>query len=122
VYICKLKGKIHGAKVTNAGVEYEGSLTIDPNLMEAAHIVPYEKVFVWSLTTGERLETYAIPGKAGMKEICTNGAAALRIKKGEKVIIAVFAWMDEEEEKTHQPYVVFVDECNRISRKITDSQ
>ncbi len=122
MYICKLKGKIHGAKVTNASVEYEGSLTIDPNLMEAAHIVPYEKVFVWSLTSGERLETYAIPGKAGLEEICTNGAAALRIKEGEKVIITVFAWMDEKEEKNHRPYVVFVDECNRISRNITGGQ
>ncbi len=120
--ICKLKGKIHGAKVTDASVEYEGSLTVDPNLMEAAHIVPYEKVFVWSLTSGERLETYAIPGKAGLGEICTNGAAALRIKKGEKVIIAVFAWMDEKEEKNHRPHIVFVDECNRISRKLMDGQ
>ena len=122
MYICKLKGKIHGARVTDASVEYEGSLTIDPNLMEAAHITPYEKVSVWSLTSGERLETYAIPGKAGMREICTNGAAALRIKKGEKVIIAVFAWMDEEEEKKHRPRVVFVDEYNCISRKITGGQ
>ncbi len=122
MYICKLKGKIHGAKVTDASVEYEGSLTIDPNLMEAAHIAPYEKVSIWSLTSGERLETYAIPGKAGLEEICTNGAAALRIKKGEKIIIAVFAWMDEKEEKNHLPYVVFVDECNRISRKMTSGQ
>ena len=99
-----------------------GALTIDPNLMEAAHITPYEKVSVWSLTSGERLETYAIPGKAGVREICTNGAAALRIKKGEKVIIAVFAWMDEEEEKKHRPRVVFVDEYNCISRKITGGQ
>ncbi len=122
MYICKLKGKIHGAKVTDASVEYEGSLTIDPNLMAAAHIVPYEKVLIWSLTSGERLETYAIPGKAGLEEICTNGAAAHRIKKGEKVIIAVFAWMDEKEARDHRPYNVFVDECNRISRQITGGQ
>ena len=115
---CMLKGKIHGARVTDARVEYEGSLTIDPNLMEAARIIPHEKVAVWSLTTGERLETYAIPGQAGQGEICANGAAALRIKKGEKIIIAVFAWMDADEARNHQPRIVFVDERNRISRKV----
>ncbi len=116
--ICMLKGKIHGAKVTDASVEYEGSLTIDPNLMAAAQILPHEKVAIWSLTTGERLETYAIPGQTGLREICANGAAALRIKKGEKIIIAAFAWMDAAEARKHQPHIVFVDDCNRISRKV----
>ena len=115
---CMLKGKIHGAKVTDASVEYEGSLTIDPNLMEAAGILPHEKVAIWSLTSGERLETYAIPGQPGLGEICANGAAALRIKKGEKIIIAVFAWMDADEARSHRHHIVFVDECNRILRKV----
>ncbi|NIO09755.1 MAG: aspartate 1-decarboxylase [Deltaproteobacteria bacterium] len=116
MYTCMLKGKIHGATVTDASVEYEGSLTIDPDLMAAANIVAYEKVAVWSLTSGERLETYAIPGEAGSGEICANGAAALRIKRGEKVIIAAFVWLDDCESPQHQPHRVFVDEHNHISR------
>ena len=121
MYTCKLKGKIHGAKVTDASVEYEGSVTIDAALMEAAHIVPYEKVSIWSLTTGERLETYAIAGKGGLGDVCTNGAAALRIKKGEKVIIAAFAWMDEKEVNSYRPHLIFVDEQNRISKTVPGS-
>lgn len=109
-----LKGKIHRATVTDANVEYEGSITIDAALMSAADIVPYEQVHVWSLTNGERLDTYAIPGKARSGEVCINGAAAHRIKKGEIIIIATFAWMDEEEVKGHFPCRVFVDEHNRI--------
>src|SRR5580765_918752 len=104
-----LKGKIHGALVTDANVEYEGSITIDPALMKAARILTHEQVQVWSLTSGARLTTYAIPGAPGSGEICINGAAAHRIKKGEAVIIATFAWMDENEAKKHRPAVVFVD-------------
>lgn len=111
---CMLKGKIHGAVVTDANVEYEGSITIDAALMKAARILTHEQVQVWSLTSGARLVTYAIPGAAGSGEICINGAAALRIKKGEVVIIATFAWMDEKEAIKHEPAVVFVDGRNRI--------
>lgn len=110
---CMLKGKIHGAKITDANVAYEGSITIDAHLMDEADIRPYEQVQVWSLTTGERLDTYAIPGKGGSGEVCMNGAAAHRIKKGEVVIIASFAWMDEKEIEKHSPRLVFVDEQNR---------
>jgi aspartate 1-decarboxylase len=109
-----LKGKIHGAVVTDANVEYEGSITIDPALMKAARILTHEQVQVWSLTSGARLTTYAIPGAPGAGEICINGAAAHRIKKGEVVIIATFAWMDEKEAIEHEPSVVFVDGRNRI--------
>jgi aspartate 1-decarboxylase len=109
-----LKGKIHGAVVTDANVEYEGSITIDPALMKAARILTHEQVQVWSLTSGARLTTYAIPGSPGAGEICINGAAAHRIKKGEVVIIATFAWMDEKEAIEHEPSVVFVDGRNRI--------
>ena len=112
---CMLKGKIHGATVTEAQVKYPGSITIDAALMEAADIVPHEQVHIWSLTSGERLDTYAIPGEAGSGEICMNGAAAHRIKKGETIIIAAFAWMDEEEVREHMPRIVFVDGRNRIS-------
>ena len=111
---CMLKGKIHGAVVTDANVEYEGSITIDAALMDAARILTHEQVQVWSLTSGARLTTYAIPGAAGSGEICINGAAAHRIKKGEVVIIAGFAWMDEKEAVQHRPSVVFVDGRNRI--------
>ena len=109
-----LKGKLHRATVTDANVEYEGSITIDAALMGAADIVPYEQVHVWSLTSGGRLDTYAIPGKARSGEVCINGAAAHWIKKGEIVIIAAFAWMDEREVRVHSPSIVFVDEHNRI--------
>ena len=109
-----LKGKIHGGVVTDANVEYEGSITIDAALMKAARILTHEQVQVWSLTSGARLVTYAIPGAAGAREICINGAAAHRIKKGEVVIIASFVWMDEKEAMKHEPHVVFVDGRNRI--------
>lgn len=111
---CMLKGKIHGAKITDANVAYEGSVTIDARLMQEADIRSYQQVQVWSLTTGERLDTYAIPGKAGSGEVCMNGAAAHRIKKGEVVIIASFAWMDEKEIEKHSPCLVFVDEHNCV--------
>lgn len=114
---CMLKGKIHGAVVTEANVEYEGSITIDQALMQAAGILTHEQVQVWSVTTGERLATYAIPGAPGAGDICINGAAAHRIKKDEVVIIAAFAWMDEKEAVKHEPRVVFVDGGNRISER-----
>jgi aspartate 1-decarboxylase len=114
VQTCMLKGKIHGGVVTDANVEYEGSITIDAALMKAARILTHEQVQVWSLTSGARLATYAIPGAAGSGEICINGAAAHRIKKGEVVIIATFAWMDDKEAVKYEPAVVFVDSRNRI--------
>ncbi len=117
--VCLLKGKIHGAKVTDGNVAYEGSVTIDASLMEAAGIVPYEKVNVWSLSTGERLETYAIAGQAGQGEICMNGAAALRIKTGERIIIAAFAWFEDKEARGYQPARVYVNENNRIEKRLT---
>ena len=117
--VCLLKGKIHGAKVTDGNVAYEGSVTIDEALMEAAGIVPFEKVNVWSLSTGERLETYAIAGQAGQGEICMNGAAALRIKSGERIIIAAFAWFEEKEARSHQPARVYVNENNVIEKRLT---
>ncbi len=115
--VCLLKGKIHRARVTEANVEYEGSVTIDAALLEAAHILPFEKVHIWSLTSGERLDTYAVVGTAGRGEICTNGAAALRIKKGETIIIAAFVWMDDKEAERHHPALVFVDDRNHILKR-----
>ena len=117
--ICLLKGKIHGAKITDGNVAYEGSVTVDGALMDAAGIVPYEKVHVWSLSSGERLETYAIPGPAGKGEVCMNGAAALRIKTGERVIIAAFAWIHDGESQCHHPSLVYVDERNNVLKRMT---
>jgi len=109
-----LKGKIHRATVTEANIHYMGSITIDEELMEHAGMLPYEKVLVVSLESGERLETYVIKGKRGSKAICLNGAAARKILKDDKVIILSFALIDEEEAKTFKPRVVYVDSKNNI--------
>ncbi len=109
-----LKSKIHGAIVTEADIAYEGSLTIDERLMSAANILEHERVVIWNLTNGSRIETYAIKGPAESGVICANGAAAHHIKKNDKVIIATFASYTEEEIKKHEPVKIFVDERNRI--------
>ncbi len=108
------KSKIHRARVTQADVDYEGSLTIDGNLMEAADILPYERVHVWDVTNGSRLETYAIRGDAGSGVICINGAAAHLISPGDLVIIATFADVEEAEARKWHPRVVLVDDKNRV--------
>lgn len=107
-----LKGKIHQACVTGANIEYEGSITIDRELMEAADILPYEKVHVLDVTNGARLETYAMEGKTG--EICINGAAARQVSKGDKVIILAYALVSEEEARNWEPRKVFAGEQNEI--------
>src|SRR5438552_663263 len=91
------KSKIHRATVTHADLDYEGSITIDAELMRAADIVPYEKVAVWNVTRGSRLETYAIEGGAGSGLVCVNGAAAHHNQPGDVVIIATFAELEEAE-------------------------
>jgi aspartate 1-decarboxylase len=108
------KSKIHRATVTQADLDYEGSVTIDANLLEAADILPNERVDVWNVTRGTRLSTYAMLGEAGSGVICINGAAAHLVKPGDLVIIATFADMDEAEARSHKPKVVLVDEKNRI--------
>ena len=108
------KSKIHRARVTQADIDYEGSVTIDANLMEAADILPYERVHVWDVTRGTRLETYAIRGDAGSGVICINGAAAHLIKPGDLVIIATFADVEEPETRHWRPRVVLVDDHNRV--------
>jgi aspartate 1-decarboxylase len=108
------KSKIHRARVTQADIDYEGSVTIDANLMEAADILPYERVHVWDVTRGTRLETYAMRGEPGSGVICINGAAAHLMKPGDLVIIATFADFEEADARTHRPNVVLVDEKNRI--------
>jgi len=108
------KSKIHRATVTQANLEYEGSLTIDAGLMRAADILPYEEVHVWDVTTGARLTTYAIEGPEASGVICINGAAAHLVHPGDLVIIATFAQYDVGEVAGHRPTVVIVDERNRL--------
>jgi aspartate 1-decarboxylase len=109
------KSKIHRATVTHADLDYEGSVTIDAELMQAAKILPYERVHIWNATNGYRLETYALEGPAGSGLICVNGAAAHHAKPGHIVILATFAEaQDEDEAREWKPTVVRVDRQNRI--------
>lgn len=111
-----LKSKIHRATVTEAHVEYVGSITIDAELMSLADIVPHEKVLVADVDNGVRLETYAIEGPPGSGVVCMNGAAARLVDAGHKVIIMSFAGYEADEARTHRPIAVFVDEENRPVR------
>ena len=112
--VSMLKAKIHNAVVTDANIHYEGSITIDTDLLAASGIREFEKVHVASIDTGERLETYVIAGTAGSGTIQINGAAANAIKKGEHVIIMAYELVDETEAKNWRPKVVKVDEINKI--------
>lgn len=109
-----LKSKIHRARVTEADLDYEGSITISPELLKAANILPYEAVNVWNVTAGTRFETYAITGEPGSTELCVNGAAAHLVTPGDLVIIATFSQVLEEDCVHVNPTVVFVDQFNRI--------
>ena len=111
-----LKGKIHRATVTQAEVDYIGSITIDQELMDAAGILEYEKVQVADVERGTRLETYVISGEPGSGVICLNGAAAHLVTPGDKVIIMCYAQMTPEEARESKPRVVFVDEDNKMAR------
>ena len=108
------KSKIHRARVTHADLSYEGSVTVDSDLLDAADIVPYEAVHIWNVTRGTRLVTYALRGPKGSRAICINGAAAHLNQPGDLVILATFAEMTREEARTHVPTVVRVDRKNRI--------
>jgi aspartate 1-decarboxylase len=108
------KSKIHRATVTHADLEYEGSVSIDEDLMEAAGIWEYEAIHVWNVTRGTRLQTYAIKGVRGSGIVCVNGAAAHLNRPGDVVILATFAELEESEALTFKPAVVLVDGQNRI--------
>jgi len=108
------KSKIHRATVTQADLDYEGSVTIDEDLMEAAGIWNWEAVHIWNITRGTRLQTYAIKGQRGSGVICINGAAAHLNKPGDMVILATFAELEESEARTFVPKVVLVDRQNKI--------
>lgn len=111
-----LKSKIHRATVTQADAGYEGSITIDADLMEAADILPYEQVHVLDINNGARLVTYAIAGDRGAGQICMNGAAARLVDIGDIVIILTYRPLSDAEAAQHQPQLVYVDRNNRITR------
>ncbi|MFT8313789.1 MAG: aspartate 1-decarboxylase [Clostridium sp.] len=110
-----LKSKIHRATVTEAKLNYVGSITIDSKLMKEANIIEYEKIQVVNINNGSRIETYVIAGESGSGVICLNGAAARYAQAGDKVILMTYCEMEEEEAKLHKPIVVFVKEDNSIS-------
>lgn len=111
-----LKGKIHRAAVTQAELNYVGSITVDSSLLEAAGILEYEMVQIVDVENGNRFETYTIAGEAGSGMICLNGAAARQVQIGDHVIIMAYADMTVEEAREHKPYVVFTGEKNAIAR------
>jgi len=117
-----LKGKIHRATVTQAELDYVGSITIDEALMEASGIREYERVQVVDVNNGQRLETYVITGERNSGIICLNGAAARLVQLGDKVIIMAYAWLDEKELKAYAPKVVFVDHENKIVKTVDKEQ
>lgn len=108
------KSKIHRATVTHADLEYEGSVTIDSDLMDVANILPNEAVHIWNVTRGTRLITYALPGPRGSRAICINGAAAHLNRPGDLVIIATYADMELEEARAFVPTVIRVDKDNNV--------
>jgi len=112
-----LKGKIHRARVTEANLEYEGSITVDKDLMEAADILPYEQVHVLDVNNGNRLVTYAIEGERGSGVICINGAAARLVSVGDTVIIISYCTVNEAEARSHIPKLVYVNSQNTIIKK-----
>jgi aspartate 1-decarboxylase len=107
------RGKIHRATVTGADLHYEGSVTIDSELLERADILPHQEVEVWNVTNGERFRTYTLEGQPGSGVVCINGAAAHKARRGDLVIIAAFGSMTEAEARAWKPKVVFVDGQNR---------
>lgn len=108
------KSKIHRATVTQANVDYEGSITIDAGLLEAADILPFEEVHVWNVTRGSRLTTYAMAAEPGSGTVCINGAGAHLVHPGDLVIIATFTTLEDDTARAHRPKVVLVDERNRL--------
>ncbi len=111
-----LKSKIHRATVTDADLHYEGSVTVDPVLMEAADLLPFEQVHLLDIDNGARLQTYVIEGERGSREVCVNGAAAHLIHRGDTLIIVSYDTLSEDEAKRHEPKLVYVDKSNNIVR------
>lgn len=114
MFITLLKSKIHRATVTGADVDYEGSITVDKELMGVAKLVEYEKVDIYNITNGQRFSTYVIKGQQGKGEICLNGAAARLVSVGDLIIICSYSHHDEKEIGKHKPVIVHVDQKNKI--------
>ena len=115
-----LRAKIHRATVTHADLDYEGSITIPPDLMQRADLCEYESVHVWDVTRGTRLETYAITGEEGSNSICMNGAAAHLVKPGDLVIIASYCFLDADSARDFKPKLIFVGPDNRFVEERTE--
>lgn len=118
MYRTMMKSKIHRARVTEANLNYVGSITIDQNIMEAVNILPNEKVQIVNNNNGARLETYVIPGERGSGVICLNGAAARLVQVNDVVIIVSYAMMSEEQAVTHQPKIALMDHNNQIKEML----
>ena len=116
-----LRSKIHRARVTQADLNYEGSITIDQDLLDAAKMVPFEKVDVLNVTNGNRLTTYVIPGVAGSGKICINGAAARLVKVNDVVIIVCYGEYSEDEVANHSAQIVLVDQDNKVTKNVAKS-
>ncbi|HYA92507.1 MAG TPA: aspartate 1-decarboxylase [Thermodesulfobacteriota bacterium] len=114
MFITMLKSKIHRATVTGANVDYEGSITVDKELMGVAKLVEYEKVDIYNITNGQRFSTYVIKGEQGKGEVCLNGAAAKLVSVGDLIIICSYSHHDEKEVGKHKPVIVHVDQKNKI--------
>lgn len=114
MFIHLFRSKIHRVTVTEANLNYMGSITIDENLLDASGILPHEKVQIVNINNGERFETYVIKGERGSGQICLNGPAARRVQLGDKVIIIAYAMLTLEESKTFSPTMVFVDDSNQV--------
>lgn len=117
-----LKSKIHRAKVTDANLNYEGSISIDPLLIEAADMIQYEHVEIYNVTNGERFGTYVIKGNRGFGEICINGAAAWKAQPGHLIIICSYAQYHEAELGVYKPIIVHVDKDNKILKRTNHLQ
>ncbi len=111
-----LKSKLHRARVTDANLHYEGSISIDEDLMEAADLLPYEKVAIYDVSNGERFTTYVIQGERGSGTICLNGAAARRVSKDDLIIIASYVAVDEEKTRGWVPTCILLDGSNKIKK------
>lgn len=113
-----MKSKIHRARVTATDLDYEGSLTVDADLLDAADVLPNEQIHVWDVTNGARLVTYALAGERGSGTVQVNGAGAHLIKPGDVVIIATYGTYDEAEARGHEPVVVLMDANNRVKESV----
>ena len=109
-----LKSKIHRATITDANLHYVGSITVDPDLLQAADILEHEQVAVVDIDNGQRLETYTIAGRRGSGDMCLNGAAARLVQPGDRVIVITYAGYDEAEMEAYEPRIVHVDDANRV--------